>query len=96
MRNRNDLVGNEENTNELYCFAEPGEVYLVYIADKGTASLDLNNARGAYSIKWFNPREGGGLQSGSVAKVKAGSQVSLGYPPKERSEDWLALVRRMD
>lgn len=94
MRNDNALIGNPDNTNERYCFAEPGEVYLVYLPDGGTSELDLSSTGSRFQVRWFNPREGGRLLKGSVHQVAGGSRVNLGTPPTDPSEDWLVMVRR--
>ena len=79
-----------------YVFAQPGEVYAVYLPTGGEAKLDLSDGDGAFTVQWFNPREGGALQEGDVMEVEAGSAASLGRPPSGAEEDWVALVRRMD
>jgi hypothetical protein len=94
MVNRDELVGNPERNNTCYCFANPNEVYLVYLPDGGSSKLDLQDADGTYTVAWFNPREGGGLQSSDVKEVAAGNNVSLGSPPEDKDQDWLAVVRR--
>ena len=40
MKNADALVGNEQHDNSRYCFAKPGELYLVYLPLGGTTSLD--------------------------------------------------------
>jgi hypothetical protein len=45
-------------------------------------------------VKWFNPRTGGELVSGSVNTVKGGGSVALGNPPIDTTEDWLTVIRR--
>jgi hypothetical protein len=77
-----------------YLFAKKGEVYLLYLPEGGSASLDLAGVTGNFSVRWFNPREGGGLQKGEVARVRGGGGVTLGAPPESPSEDWLAVIRR--
>ena len=94
MTNADELVGNTTHDNSRYCFARPGEWYLVYLPTGGIATLDLARASGAFSVRWFDPRSGGALQSGSVTSVRGGAQVSLGAPPASVNEDWLAVVRR--
>ena len=94
MRNTNALIGNSKNDNSTYCFAKAGELYLVYLPDGGTADLDLTAASGRFTVKWFNPRSGGPLADGSVKSVKGGSKESLGQPPADATQDWLAVVRR--
>jgi hypothetical protein len=94
MKNHNRLVGNAKNNNKRYCFAKPGEVYLVYLPDGGSADLDLASAEKAtFSVRWFNPRSGGQLVTGDVAQVEGGKKVNLGQPPADANEDWLVVIR---
>lgn len=79
-----------------YGFAEPGEVYLAYLLHGGQATLDLSDAEGEFTVAWYDPREGGDLQAGSVPTVAGGEKRSLGIPPSEPQQDWLALVRRAE
>ena len=94
MKNADALVGNPKNDNSKYCLAKPGEIYLVFLRDGGTTDLDLTGASGNFSVKWFNPRNGGALSYGSVKSAKGGGKVSLGNPPADSREDWLVVVRR--
>ncbi|MEQ1824770.1 MAG: DUF5060 domain-containing protein [Pirellula sp.] len=93
MENADLLVGNPSNDNSKFCFAKPGSLYLVYLPNGGSTELDLSNASGQFSVRWFNPRQGGDLSKGNVASVSAGSKVSLGEPPEDSSEDWLIVVQ---
>lgn len=94
MTNANALIDNPGNSNDRYCFAQPGELYLVYLPEGGSSTLDLGDASGRFSVKWFNPREGGALQDGSVRRVSGGEVVQLGDAPGDPREDWLVVVRR--
>jgi hypothetical protein len=76
-----------------YALAKPGQVYLVYLIAGGTASLDLTGASGTFSVRWFDPRNGGALQVGSVASVGGGAVRSMGAPPNNPTLDWAILVR---
>ncbi|MHC4875624.1 MAG: DUF5060 domain-containing protein [Planctomycetota bacterium] len=95
MSNADELVGNPENTNSRYCFAKRGELYLVFLPKGGSTKLDLRNASGRFSIRWFDPRNGGKLQNGSVTSAHGGSHVSLGTSPDAATQDWLIVVRRI-
>ncbi|MBN1443413.1 MAG: hypothetical protein JXA90_11950, partial [Planctomycetes bacterium] len=77
-----------------FCFAKPGEVYLVYLTEGGAAEIELSAAEGAYSLEWFNPREGGALERGAVREIRGGTKAALGRPPGAPDEDWLAVIRR--
>lgn len=94
MTNRDELVGNPDHGNASYCFAKPGEVYLVYLSAGASAKLDLSETDGEFLVRWYNPRTGGELQAGTVASVSAGGPVEIGSAPEESEQDWLAVLRR--
>jgi len=94
MVNRDDLIGNPEHGRDKYCLAKPGAVYLVYLGYVSTTELDLSDVEGTYQLRWYNPREGGALEEGSVKTVQGGGVVSLGLSPSDPDQDWVAeLVR---
>lgn len=95
MTNANTLIGNFENSNTNYCLAAPGQEYLVYLRQPNQALLDLSQTTGAFKVSWFNPREGGALQEGSISQVRAGGMVKLGVPPTDDGMDWVVLIRRI-
>ncbi len=94
MSNANALVDNPTNNNSRYCLAKPGELYLVYLPQGGSAALDLTGASGSFGVKWFNPRTGGRLADGSVRSVQGGGKIKLPQPPSELDQDWLLIIRR--
>jgi hypothetical protein len=93
MRNFNALAGNPDNDNSRYCLARPGELYLIYLPGGGASELDLSGAARSFTVHWFNPRAGGGLQTGRIAEVKGPGKVNLGPPPAEADQDWVAVVK---
>jgi hypothetical protein len=86
------LVGNPAGGNSRYCLAERGSTYAVYLPDGGTADLDLTGVAGTFAVRWFDPRNGGALQTGSVASVGGGGARGLGMPPGSPTADWAVLV----
>jgi hypothetical protein len=94
MKSTDALIGNPKNDNSKFCYAKAGDLYLVYLPNGGTADLDLSGAKGNFTVKWFNPRAGGNLISGSVTSVPGGGTVTLGNPPADPGDDWLVVVRR--
>ena len=78
-----------------YCLGKPGVAYAIYLPAGETTNITLP-AGETYRVDWFNPREGGELVAGTVAKVNGGAAVSIGRPPSETSEDWVALLRRTE
>ncbi len=75
-----------------YCFACPGEVYAIYLPAGGTTNLDLGGTTATFQIRWFNPREGGLLQIGTIASTTGPGKVNIGQPPEDTDKDWVALV----
>ena len=77
-----------------YCLAKRGEIYAVYVKKGGSAKLDLTAAPGTFEVRWFDPRKGGPLQTGSVQSVSGGALRDLGKAPGSPSADWAILVRK--
>lgn len=74
-----------------YCFADPGTRYVIYKpAGDIDCTIDLTGT--SYTVKWYDPRNGGSLQDGSVTNVSSGSNVALGNPPNNASLDWVILI----
>ncbi len=80
---------------DAYCLAKPGELYVVYLpAGTGKAGIRLDKA-GNYSVKWFNPREGGEMQDGSVTSLSGGGLRNPGAPPATSMPmevDWVLVL----
>jgi hypothetical protein len=77
-----------------FVFAQPGEVYAVYLPDGGTTDIDLSADEGTFEVSWYDPRYGGDLRNGSVSTIRGGGKRLLGNPPNEPAKDWAVLVRR--
>jgi hypothetical protein len=90
MSNADSLIDAEDG----YCLCQPGEVYVVFLKTAAPVSLDLQGVEGEFVVQWFDPRNGGPLLQGTVDRVSGGGNVSLGAPPTDSPEDWVALVRR--
>jgi len=81
------------STGLAYTLYLPGQVYAIYSSDAGAGvTLDLRGETGAFDVQWFNPRDGGDLQKGSIATVMGGAEVSLGEAPADANLDWAILV----
>ena len=77
-----------------FCFAKQGDTYLILLKKGGEHQLDLTSVGGKYTVKWYDPRNGGDLQNGSIQSISGGSAPSLGTPPNNPEKDWVVLVRR--
>lgn len=78
-----------------YGFYKPGEVYIAYLKNGGTTDIDLSAATGELEVKWYDPRNGGVLQNGTVTMVTGGSNQNIGQAPNSMGQDWLVLVREV-
>ena len=103
-----------------YCLAATGEIYVVYLRKVGDSTcLDLGRRIGLYTglgkeayvgtydVRWFDPRNGGELQTGSIPTLinqldtqdaasgdSGHSKQELGQPPSAPDQDWVVLVKR--
>lgn len=94
MENANEIIENPKNTNKKYCLAKAGEIYVVYLPEGGNSNLDLKNENGTFSVKWFDPVNGGRLKNGEVKLLKGGRLVNTGYPPEKIDQDWIVVLRK--
>ncbi|MFD1140536.1 DUF5060 domain-containing protein [Larkinella insperata] len=79
------------NVSRGWVLGQEGKLYVVYLKDGGTATITLST-EDTYSVKWYDPRNGGSLQDGSVRSVAGSGPQSIGTPPDAVNEDWVALI----
>jgi hypothetical protein len=91
MDHHDDLTSAEDD----YCFASPGDVYAVYLPSGGTTTLDVGRTVSTFRIRWFDPRRGGPLETGSLVTATGPGRVDIGQPPRDTDKDWVALVERV-
>ncbi len=89
MKCNDELV----NIKGAYCIEKPDEIFIAYLPS-GTqnAKVKLPGDK-SFSVKWFNPREGGEMQDGTVATVQGKGFQTVGNPPSEIEKDWVVVVR---
>jgi len=81
------------SAEKAYCFAKPGQIYAVYLPNGGATKLDLGNSSKTFTIKWYNPRTGGELQTGTKTEIAGPGSVAIDRPPSEPGKDWVALIK---
>ena len=77
-----------------FCLAKEGSFYAIYLPKGGSTHLDLGDNAADFRIRWFNPRQGGGLVSGSIEVLRGPGKQTLGLPPADPEKDWVVLVER--
>lgn len=78
--------------NGASVLAKRGEHYLIYVPFGGSIWFDLEGHAGPFLVSWFDARNGGILQDGSVTQVSGPGYQFLDVPPGPG--DWVAFVRR--
>lgn len=78
--------------NDDYVFVKNNVVYSMYFPKVEQTHLNLAGSKNEYTVQWFNPKEGGALQEGTVSKVSGGKLVDIGYPPLKEG-DWVVLLQ---
>lgn len=87
------LTGEATTLGDGEVFYKPNAVYAVYLPNASpSGTLNLTGTSGTFTKRWYNPRNGN--FEGSVTTVTGSSDVSLGTPPGEPSEDWVVLLKR--
>ncbi len=81
-------------TGTEYLFRQSNVVYAQYIASaSGTNEIDLGTSGDTFTVEWFDPRNGGSRQNGTVTSVTAlGGDQNVGVPPSSTSSDWVVIV----
>jgi hypothetical protein len=90
-----EMSGNDGLTTSTsdYVLAKTGSVYVIYLPSGGTTDLNLSGVSGTFSVQWFDPRNGGSLQNGTVTSITGGASRNIGNPPSSTTSDWVALVK---
>lgn len=82
---------NNLGSNGAKVLAKRGDIYALYLENGGSSNINLEGNTGSFDVSWFNPRNGGNLQTGSVTTVTGPGTVSIGTPPAGGG-DWVAIV----
>jgi hypothetical protein len=82
------------NIPKSFCLAKQNEIYAAYIPNYSQATIDLRKASGDFEISWYDPLDGGVLQTGSITQIQGGSKQDLGSPPTKSKKDWVVLIRK--
>ncbi|MEL7162814.1 MAG: hypothetical protein AAFN92_18800, partial [Bacteroidota bacterium] len=85
MDNQDELV-----TNGAFCLAKENDTYLVYLPFGAASKLDLSDATGAFTLRWYVGETGAHAKGND--QPLTGGQVATLAPPE--AGDWAALLTR--
>ena len=90
MQNHDELVSNEKS----YCFAKKDEIYLVYLPKNETTDLQIGD--GAFTIAFYDPKEGGMLldKQNEGWKITKPNSVELSAYNGQSNKDWVIVIKR--
>jgi len=91
-------TADELTTDDIsYCLAKKDAEYAIYLPmELETTSIDFGDSGKTFSVKWYNPRNGGDLVDGTVQSVEAKGEVSIGLPPSDKKLDWVIYLKASD
>ncbi len=79
-----------------YLMSKGNQSFIVYLKSGEDAKVyTRRREEGTFSVKWFNPRTGGPLQTGSIPTISGSGFLSLGTPPVEDGQDWVVFLNRV-
>ena len=91
MASYDELITDENG----FCFAKPGEIYAVYLTKGLPQKINLTNVNGDFAVRWYNPRKGGKMKTGTIEKVMGGRITDIGLPISDFNKDWIVLLKRI-
>lgn len=68
-------------------------MYIVFLRS-GKGSINLEKQSDEYSVKWYDLRNGGKMQTGAVKSIRGGKMQNLGGAPSEPQKDWVVLLTK--
>ncbi|MGB5942947.1 MAG: DUF5060 domain-containing protein [Leeuwenhoekiella sp.] len=84
------------DNKDAYVLAKMDQTYVIYLPKAAETHINMFGTTGSYSVKWFNPRTGEDLTTGTIKAIMGGKEkTSIGFPPNNEG-DWVALIELED
>lgn len=77
---------------DVYCAAKTDEAYAFYMPEGGSGFVKLPKEK-TYTLSWFDPKNGGYLQTGTIENIKGADRIEIGLPPVSNGDDWVLLIK---
>jgi Putative collagen-binding domain of a collagenase len=95
MRSRAPELLGTSSTN--FCMATNNlTTIIIYLVHGGSSTINLTSiaTNVSYSVRWYNPTDdGGALQIGTTSTIFGGGIRSVGFAPRNTTNDWAILIR---
>jgi len=85
---RNDLLVDYKDS-KVFLSAAPGQMYVLFFLEGGSASLNLAGCKGDFRLKWIDTLTG---QWGEEKKIVGGRRVTISAPD---SGSWIGAIVRL-
>lgn len=85
------MDNDDANISTGYLLSDDTSNFVGYFANGGSNTITIAGSDN-YTVKWYDPRNGGTLQDGSVTSITGGTNVSLGTPPNNTTSSWVVYV----
>ncbi len=83
------------NQND-FCFVKENELITIYLPKWSQTQIDMNEFIGEFEVKWYDPKNGGELQNGSITTISGGEKIDVSDPPGNPDQDWIVLIRKTE
>ena len=96
------ISANQLVSNNNWCLVDPvnrSAPIMLFLPVGDTLDIDLRGLQvngTAYSIQWYDPRNGGSFQSGSIVSVPSDSISNIGFAPNSLNQDWAVRLQCMN
>lgn len=90
-----ELENDNSALNNGYLLTNHNNHYIIFLPKGGTSLINIKGSN-MYSVKWFDPRNGGDLQNGSITTIPSGLKTPIGKAPNSTSSSWVVLIRKID
>jgi hypothetical protein len=92
MEPNNDLVSN----NDAFALTKTDAIYVLYAPSGSPGQVDLGTTDKTFNVWWYDPRNGGELQAGTIDEIVGPGWEAVGEPPSANNQDWVVLVQATD
>ncbi len=88
-----DLENNNLALSNGYLLTNYKDYYILFLPEGGTSTISIPGSN-VFSVTWFDPRNGGDLQNGSITRITSGNTISIGNAPNNKTSSWVVLIKK--